>query len=105
MKKLVLISGLLFAATLWASAQTATPGVDQRQRNQAHRIREGAQSGELTRTETRRMVRQQRHINRQKKAAEADGVLTPQERRQLHREQNRTNRRIYRQKHDVQDRN
>lgn len=41
----------LLAISQPASAQTATPGINERQANERARIRQGVASGELTRTE------------------------------------------------------
>ena len=97
---LVSVSGVLAS-----TASAGTPGLDQRQQNQAQRIRQGVRSGELTRHETRRLVQGQRELRRDERAAKADGVVTAKERAELHREANQQSRRIHRQKHDAQDRN
>ncbi len=60
--------------------------------------------GELTRPETRHLVRGQRELRRDERAAEADGMVTARERARLQHEANQQSRRIYRQKHDAQDR-
>ncbi len=104
MKNLILTLGLIFGIIYLASAQTTTPGVNERQKTQAGRIEQGANSGQLTRGETRRLARQQRRIQAQKKIDKADGKVTPAERRQLRREQNRANRRIYYDKHNARNR-
>ena len=96
---LVSLSGV-FAAT----AAAGTPGLDQRQENQAQRIRQGVQSGELTHPEARRLVHGQRELRRDERAAKADGVVTGRERAQLQREASQQSRRIHRQKHDAQSR-
>jgi hypothetical protein len=80
------------------------PGVNARQANQRQRIRQGVQSGELTRRETRRVIETQRDVRQLERAYKSDGTLTRRERRDLHREQNQASRQIYRQKHDRQER-
>lgn len=92
------------AFSIPSMAQTATPGITQRQVNQQKRIRQGVRSGELTRREARRMELRQAKVQHDKKVAKADGTVTPAERRKLRREQNRTSRAIRRQKHDAQTR-
>ena len=106
MKPILLFTLLSIGLTFSVSsmAQTATPGVTQRQVNQQHRIRQGVGSGELTRREARRMELRQAKVQHDKKVAKSDGVVTPAERRKLRREQNRTSRAIRRQKHDEQTR-
>jgi hypothetical protein len=100
MKKLILIPALIFGMFYFASAQTATPAVKQRQRSQVHRIEQGADSGQLTPAETRYLAHQQHRINAQKRMARSDGTVTPDERRRLNREQDRASRRIYYDKHN-----
>jgi hypothetical protein len=78
--------------------------LDERQENQRDRIAQGVRSGELTRPETRRLVRGQEHLRRMERRAEADGDVTARERARLHREANQQSRRIRRQKHDAQHR-
>jgi uncharacterized membrane protein YebE (DUF533 family) len=98
---LVLIPAALFIAAT-AIGQTATPVVTERQINQHERIKEGQQSGELTKPEARRLKMREAKIRHDKRAAKADGIVTPEERAKLNREQNRTSRAIHRQKHDEQ---
>jgi hypothetical protein len=103
MKKIVFIAVILFfALALAVNAQRATPRVTGRQATQQVRIANGVQSGQLTRNETRRLERQQRCIQVEKRIAKADGTVTPRERRFLRREQNRASRNINRQKNDNQ---
>lgn len=83
-----------------AYAQSATPGVDWRQNNQAERIFNGVQNGDLTLRETGQLIRGQARVHRQERRFKSDGVVTPRERVRLHRNQNRQSRRIYRKKHN-----
>ena len=87
-----------------ASADPATPRVDRRQANQQARIAQGAHSGQLTRGETRRLRRGERHIRRSERRAKADGVVTPRERARLHRKLNRESRAIHRAKTNARTR-
>jgi hypothetical protein len=98
---LALIPATLLIA-IAALAQTATPGVTERQINQQQRIKEGVKSGELNKRETRRLEMREAKIQHDKKVAKSDGVVTPEERAKLQREENRTSRAIHRQKHDAQ---
>lgn len=103
MKKIILIAGLLFAVGLISiEAQTGTRSNTGRQVSHQARIRQGARSGELNRIETRRLEREQKKIQIEKRIANADGTVTPAEKRFLRREQNRANRHIYSEKHDRQ---
>lgn len=93
------------ALTIPAAAQstagnTTTHGINQRQRDQQHRIGQGVHSGQLTAGETRHLERQQARIQRTKRRDKADGTVTPQERAQLTHMQNHASRNIYRDKHN-----
>ncbi len=100
-RKLALAAVLIAAS---ASAMAGTPGLDARERNQRERIAQGVRSGELTRPETRRLVRGEVRLHRHERIAKSDGVVTRAERYRLDRNADRMSRRIYRQKHDPQDR-
>jgi hypothetical protein len=104
MKRIVFtVAFLLIASTGLIKAQT-TPKVTARQTTQQARIADGVSDKELTRHETRRLEREQRKIQNDKKEAKADGTVSPEERKVLRKEQNRANRHIKRQKHDGQGR-
>jgi len=80
--------------------------INQREREQQQRIRQGVRSGELTRAEARRLEIQQGRIRRDEaRARRSGGEFTARERARIQRELNHSNRNIYRQKHDRQDRN
>lgn len=96
---LVLATSLV---SLPAWAQSATPGVDQRQINQEKRIQQGVASGQLTPQEAARLERGQDRVEKMEDRAKADGKVTPRERVQLKRAQDRQSAQIYRQKHDRQ---
>ena len=95
----------VFPACSPATATADTPRLNQRQQNQAQRIGQGVRSGELTRPEARRLVHGQRELRQDERAAKSDGVVTARERARLEREADQQSRRIYRQKHDAQNRN
>lgn len=107
MKTSTFLAMVLFLCSLAVSAlaQDKTPVVDQREKNQQARIKEGVKSGELTKRETRRLEAQQGKIKADEMSAKADGKVTNAERRQLKREQNRANKNIYRKKHNNRERN
>lgn len=92
----LIVTGPIFAET---------PRLDHREHHQAQRIRQGVRSGELTRPEARRVVRGEARLHRNEARAKSDGVVTAAERARLQHEANVESRRIYRQKHDAQDRN
>jgi hypothetical protein len=76
--------------------------VNERQQNQQKRIGEGVENGSLSSTEAARVEKQESRIHKEVKTERAanGGSLTPAERAQVNRQQNRESRRIYRQKHD-----
>jgi len=96
---------LVVALALAGPIFAATPGLNQREHHQAQRIRQGVKSGELTRPETRRLVRGEARLHRNEARARSDGVVTRRERARLQHEANVESNRIYRQKHDAQGRN
>lgn len=105
MNKTTFLAGVGVALVMVAGAASAgTPRYDARQAHQQQRIGNGLQSGELTAREARRLEAGQVHLNRVERRAKADGVVTAKERAHLQHEANQQSRRIYRQKHDAQDR-
>ena len=97
---------VFFGLSLEANAQgrTRRASINQREHNQAVRIRNGVRSGELTARETGRLVREQVQIRRMEDRFRDSGDgLSPRERLRLQRELNEASRHIYRQKHDRQD--
>ena len=80
------------------------PAVNARQSNQQQRIKQGIQSGELTKREAKVLREEQRDINQLESAYKSDGTLTHAERRDLQHELNEQSRDIYQQKHDAQTR-
>lgn len=83
---------------------TKDPLVNQRQRNQAHRINQGVRSGELTRDERATLGAEQRAIRQEERQYKSDGMLTRDERRDLHQDMNAASRHIYEEKHDAERR-
>ena len=97
---------VFFGLSLEANAQgrTRRASINQREHNQAVRIRNGVRSGELTARETGRLVREQVQIRRMEDRFRDSGDgLSPRERVRLRHELNQASRHIYRQKHDSQD--
>ena len=102
MNKSILLAALVVVAT--GPALAGTPRLDHREAHQANRIYNGVANGELTRPEARRLSAGQAHLYRAEARAKSDGVVTGRERARLQQEANQQSRRIYRQKHDAQDR-
>ncbi|MDB5018476.1 MAG: hypothetical protein JWQ84_3308 [Mucilaginibacter sp.] len=101
--RIKIFGGLLIAAlavTSIAQAQTHTPVINQRQRNQHGRINQGVRSGKLTRNETRNLRTDEKRIQNQKMRDKASGHVTAAQRTHLRHEENRTSRAIYRDKHN-----
>ena len=103
LKKMTILAALAVIATVPAMA--GTQRLDTREANQRARIHQGVQTGELTRPEARRLRVGEARLNYNEARAKSDGVVTPAERARLHNEANRESARIYRQKHDAQERN
>ena len=97
---LVVVMGFLIAQPVLAAGRGFN-----RQLNQNQRIFQGINSGELTRGEARRLLRQQHRIEKYIRIAWADGTLTRKERVRLERQQNKASRKIYRLKHNNRCRN
>ena len=102
MNKSILFAALAVIAT--APVLAGTPRLDHREAHQSNRIYNGVANGELTRPEARRLSAGQVHLRRAEARAKSDGVVTGRERTWLQHEANQQSRRIYRQKHDAQDR-
>lgn len=99
----VLLFFVAFSGAFQLMAQS-TPVVDQRQRNQRHRIQQGVASGELTRREAAASRQDQRQVKRTERRAKADGVVTEGEKARIYHKQNKASRQLRRNKHDRQDR-
>ena len=93
-----IVFGALFTTTV--SAQT----VHQKSKNQRHRIAQGVKSGELTKAETKNLVKDQKEIHQEVKDAKADGVVTKDERKDIKKDQRQESRKIYRKKHNARER-
>jgi len=102
MNKSILFAALAVIAT--APVLAGTPRLDHLEAHQSNRIYNGVANGELTRPEARRLSAGQVHLRRAEARAKSDGVVTAGERAHLQHEANQQSRRIYRQKHDSQQR-
>ncbi len=83
-----------------AYADTKSPNINYKQKNQKQRILQGVKSGELTFRETARLTKQQVNIQRKKKQFKSDGNFTKRERLKIHKRQNKASKNIYRKKHN-----
>jgi len=96
MKTILCMVGLVFTFSLATSAQTRTPLVNKREKNQKQRIVNGAKSGDLTFRETAKLLNQQADIRKEERIAKSDGHVTLGERFRLHHELNQASRNIRR---------
>jgi len=94
MKKILVTLSLVFAFSVVASAQTNTPLVNKREKNQKQRIVKGVKSGNLTFKETGKLLKQQSEIRKAENKAKSDGNVTLKERFRLHRKLNQAGRNI-----------
>jgi hypothetical protein len=94
------LTGVAFSADKPVSNQT--PGLDKREVNQARRIENGEQSGQLNTREAARLEHAEDRLDANEAKAKADGKVTAKERARLQAEANANSKRIYRQKHDAQ---
>ena len=94
-------------------AQTGNPNAPSSQRmqaavqrdvNQQTRIENGIKSGELTNHEVARLEKGEARIDHKEAAAARDGHVGKAEQRQIQHAESRESKRIYRQKHDRQQR-
>jgi hypothetical protein len=97
MNKMFILIVLLLTGAAGADAQS----IRGKARNEHDRIAQGINDGSLTRSETRRLVREQRHIHNHIRRAKAnDGHIGPVERKHIRSEERRASRHIYRAKHN-----
>lgn len=103
----MIVGALIAPLAGTANAKCNRPrSVNSRERRQEQRIHQGVGSGELTRRETGRLQAEQAKIRVDEAyARRSGGTFTAKERARIEREQNKAGKDIYRQKHDVQDRN
>lgn len=107
MKNLLLFLIMLgfFATFSIESFAQETRRADKRQKNQKHRVKTGAKSGEITKREAKGVKRSSTQSRRYEKKAKSDGKVTWKERARIEHKQDKTSRRIYRTKHNKRDRN
>lgn len=106
MKKLLLTLIIatfgIFAANTFGQT---THRADKRQKNQKHRVKQGAKSGEITKREAKSIKYSAKSANRYEKKAKSDGTVTKKEKLRIEHKQDKTSRKIYRTKHNGRDRN
>jgi hypothetical protein len=87
-----------------APAAVRNPAINQRQANQAGRVAQGVQSGELTRPEAQELREERRDIRDLERDYKSDRVLTQEERRDLNQQLQQNSREIFEEKHDAERR-
>lgn len=75
---------------------------NQMQHQEQQRIKQGVQSGSLTRAEAKGMAQEQKQIRTEERAYKADGKYTPAERQDVHQDLQQASKNIYQEKHDGQ---
>ncbi|HEV8079306.1 MAG TPA: hypothetical protein VGP43_01235 [Chitinophagaceae bacterium] len=73
--------------------------------NQKERITQGVKSGELTKSETKNIIQDEREIRQDVKLAKVDGDVTKGEKKIILKEQKQLSKEIYRKKHNCRERN
>lgn len=96
---------LTFVFIAFLGLMSAKAQVNARQKNQKERAVQGAQSGELTKREAKRIKEQQENVNDYEAKLRSDGELSKKDKAKLDAAQDRTSRSIYRKKHNKRDRN
>jgi hypothetical protein len=96
----------IFAVSLTTSvtAGVRDPNINKHQRHQAERIGQGVKSGELTKGETKGLVKDQREIRREERQYKSDGKFTKDERKDVREDQRDASKEIHEEKHDEQER-
>lgn len=97
-------SGLLVIGFMGASSVYADnyrhQNNNQMQHNEAQRIKQGVQSGSLTREEAKNLAQEQQQIRTEERTYKADGRYTPAERQDVHQDLQQSSGNIYQEKHD-----
>jgi len=101
LKHIALAAALLVIA---APVYADTPQLDRREQQQVQRIRQGVQSGELTRREAAGLRQGQVQLRRMEHRAKSDGEVTARERARLQHKANVESRQIFRKKHNARSR-
>ncbi len=95
----LLVIGFMGASSVYAENYQHQNN-SQMQHSEAQRIKQGVQSGSLTRGEARYLVREQQRIRSKERAYKADGYYTRAERQEVSHDLQRASANIYQQKHN-----
>lgn len=97
--KLIAALALILFGITSANAQTATS------RGDRAKIKQGIRSGQMTKAETVSVLKSERKVKKDVRAAKADGVVTPLERKEIRKDKRTADRKIRRVKHNRRNRN
>jgi uncharacterized membrane protein YebE (DUF533 family) len=103
-KALFIIIAVSFLGTI-SFAQTQSPQMNKTQKKQVERMKEGVNKGELTKNEAKVLVKEQKHIRKEKTAAKADGKLTKAERKHIKKDLAKATKDIAEKKHNTKGQN
>lgn len=101
MKKLLFVTALFLAIGV---ANINAQAVKKHAKHQTKRIKHGVQNGELTKAETKNLVKDQKEISQDVKDAKADGTVTAVEKKEIKKEQRKASRAIARKTNNKRDR-
>lgn len=104
MKKTVLILTILLIGTSGLFGQTGAKILKKKHAQQLKKIENGIKSGEITKVETKKLIKQERKQTKLNKKAKADGFISPKEKFKLKKEVKKLDKKIYKEKHDKQKR-
>jgi hypothetical protein len=103
MKKLILIlTALIFTTSGLLAQNTKTPKLNKKQKIQMQKIEQGVKSGELTRLEAKKLLKQEAKLNKFEKKIKSDGIITPKERAKLNNKVKKLDKKIFKEKNDRQ---
>ncbi len=74
--------------------------VDAREQRQEQRIKDGVNSGSISKKEERRLKKEQAHIKRLEKRSKKDGQVSAKEKKKINHAQNHASRSINKKKHN-----
>lgn len=101
-----IITGIfLISFSFTMQAQTTAKKITKNQIKQQQRIKQGVQSGELTRREATKLKKEQANIQRTIKLAKSDGVITRKERTIIEKKQAIASKNIATKTHNKRDKN
>ena len=94
--KFLLACTIMFAISI----STVSAQENHASKTQRSRIKQGVKSGELTKAEAKSLIKDEKNIRKEVKAARADGDVTHAERKEIRHEKREASRKIFRKKHN-----